>query len=99
VVRLSEEGRTDFGVALHLQHLDALGDGGAGVVNDVDHGLGGKNVLVNAVRARAWLCRLLKARVCAGRVRRTFSWIILRLFSHHCDHNNAFRQPVRDGSS
>ena len=30
---------TDFGVALHFEDFDALGDGGAGVVYYVDHGL------------------------------------------------------------
>lgn len=32
-------GITNFGVSLHLQDFDTLGDGGAGIVNDIDHGL------------------------------------------------------------
>ena len=30
---------TDFGGALHSEYFDAFGDGGAGVVDDVAHGL------------------------------------------------------------
>ena len=32
-------GCTDFGGALHLEDFDAFGDGGAGVVDDIAHGL------------------------------------------------------------
>jgi len=31
--------RTDFGCAVHFEDVDALGDGGAGVVDDIEHGL------------------------------------------------------------
>ena len=31
--------RTDFGGAVHFEDVDALGDGGAGVVDDIEHGL------------------------------------------------------------
>lgn len=36
---LGGEKRTDFGGALHLHYVDALGHGGAGVVDDIEHGL------------------------------------------------------------
>lgn len=32
--------RTDFGGAVHFEDVDAFGDGGAGVVDDIEHGLG-----------------------------------------------------------
>lgn len=41
--------RTDFRGALHLKDVDALGDGGAGVVDDVQHGLEGVGVLAEVV--------------------------------------------------
>lgn len=34
-------GHTDFGGAVHFEDVDAFGDGGAGVVDDIEHGLGG----------------------------------------------------------
>ena len=34
-------GRTDFGGAVHFEDVDAFGDGGAGVVDDIEHGLEG----------------------------------------------------------
>lgn len=33
--------RTDSGGAVHFEDVDAFGDGGAGVVDDIEHGLGG----------------------------------------------------------
>jgi hypothetical protein len=42
---MGEEGcgdRTDSCVALHFQDFDAFGDGGTGVVDYVDHCLGGE---------------------------------------------------------
>jgi hypothetical protein len=36
-----EMGRTNFGGAVHLQDVDAFGDGGARVVDDIEHGLEG----------------------------------------------------------
>jgi hypothetical protein len=33
-------GHTDFGGAVHFEDVDAFGDGGAGVVDDIEHGLG-----------------------------------------------------------
>lgn len=58
-------GNTYSGVSLHLQDLDAFCNCGAGVVNDIDHGL----------RALRLVC------ACGGLVvmvsARTLSWIML----------------------
>jgi hypothetical protein len=56
---------TNFGGAVHFEDIDAFGDGGAGVVDDIEHGLGGSISLL-------WR---------RGRERRTgvhtFSWIMV----------------------
>ena len=38
-------GHTDFGGAVHFEDVDAFGDGGAGVVDDIEHGLGGDELV------------------------------------------------------
>ena len=35
----TRETHTDFGGAVHFEDVDAFGDGGAGVVDDIEHGL------------------------------------------------------------
>jgi hypothetical protein len=54
--------RTDSGCAVHFEDVDAFGDGGAGVVDDVEHGLCGGCQLVYGERLT---------------VECTFSWIMV----------------------
>lgn len=66
-------GRTDFCGAFHFEDFDAFCYGGSGVVDDVHHGLLGREVSIGG----RVLCWRRFAAIFGVDGRRTLSWIIL----------------------